>query len=344
MTEMLADDGKPFKLIELSNTHGMRVLLTDWGATWLACSVPVGGQLREVLLRADNPQVHCAQGAYLGASVGRYANRIANAQFTLNDRTFTLDASQDGKHQLHGGREGFSHKRWAVVEQSESAVVFALTSADGEQGFPGEVKVQVRFSLSDDNALRICYTAEASADTPLNLTCHPYFNLDGIRAGRDVLDHSLHIAASHYLPVDSEGIPQGELKAVAGTGFDFTQPKTIGQDFMRDDDQHATRGYDHAFLFDEQNSEKVQVRLESSDGDLGLAITTNQAAIQVYTGNFLHGTPNSQGGEYANQSGVALETEALPDAPNHPQWLRYGGVSKAGERYCNDTLFTFYTP
>ncbi|MBE2895627.1 galactose-1-epimerase [Pasteurellaceae bacterium HPA106] len=344
MTEMLAADGKPFKLIELNNAHGMRVLLTDWGATWLACSVPVREQQREVLLRADNPQVHCAQGAYLGASVGRYANRIAHAQFTLNDRTFTLDANQDGKHQLHGGSQGFNHKRWQVLEQSESAVTFALTSSDGDQGFPGEVQSQALFALSDDNALRICYSAVASADTPLNLTCHPYFNLDGIRSGRDVLDHSLHIAASHYLPVDSEGIPQGELKAVAGTGFDFKQPKTIGQDFMRDEDQKATRGYDHAFLFDEQNSKKVQVRLISSQADLGLAITTNQAAIQVYTGNFLQGTLNSQGGAYANQAGVALETEALPDTPNHPAWWRYGGMSQKDVRYCNDTVFTFYTP
>ncbi|MBE2894293.1 galactose-1-epimerase [Spirabiliibacterium falconis] len=344
MTEMLAPDGKPFKLIELKNTHGMRVLLTDWGATWLACSVPVGTLMREVLLRANSPKVQCEQGAYLGASVGRYANRIANAQFTLHDRTFHLNANQDGKHQLHGGSHGFNQQRWRIVEQHESAVTLALVSPDGEQGFPGEVQVQAVFSLNHDNALRICYTASSTADTPLNLTSHPYFNLDGINSANTILTQKLSIAANHYLPVNREGIPNKPLTAVEGTGFDFRTMKAIGQDFMRDEDQRITKGYDHAFLFDECNANNVQVRLQSSKDDLALAISTNQPAIQVYTGNFLAGTPNSQGRAYVNQAGIALETEALPDTPNHPEWWQYGGMSQAGEQYCNDTVFQFYTP
>lgn len=332
-----APDGLPFNLFTLQNAQGMRAQFTDWGATWTSCCVPVNGELREVLLGCKLEE-YPIQQAYLGVSVGRYANRIANAQFTLNDKTVTLTANQ-GKHQLHGGVNGFDKHRWALEKCGENFVCFSLHSVDGDQGFPGNVDMTVTYTLTEENSVKIEYAGKSDQDTPLNLTNHAYFNLNDAQYGKDVREHLLQLNADYFLPVDSEGIPNAPLKAVDGTSFDFRREKSIGADFLKEE-QQLTKGYDHSFLLSGE-PQKTAAILTALDRSLRLEISTSQRALQVYTGNYLGGTPNRNGGEYADYAGVALETQALPDTPNHPEWQYYGGITKAMEAYCHWTKFKF---
>ncbi|OOF81502.1 galactose-1-epimerase [Rodentibacter caecimuris] len=331
-----APDGNPYQLISIQNEKGMCIKLMDWGATWLSCQVPVNGELREVLLGCkveDYPN----QQAYLGASVGRYANRIANAQFELNGETIQLAANQ-GKHQLHGGN-GFAQRRWEIEKCGDNFVCFSLNSADGDQGFPGNVKVTATYTLTEDNSVKIEYEGLSDKDTALNLTNHAYFNLENAEQGSDIREHSLRLNADFYLPVNHEGIPNSPLKHVVGTSFDFRLNKPIKQDFLQGD-QQVTKGYDHAFVVNKA-WQKPCVLLISPNDDLRLEVRTSQAALQVYTGNYLAGVPTRSGGEYGDFAGIALETQCLPDTPNHPEWQNYGGIQKANERYYQWTEFKF---
>ncbi|WP_011199828.1 galactose-1-epimerase [[Mannheimia] succiniciproducens] len=335
-TTALAPDNQPFQIVTLSNKNGMKVQFMDWGATWISCQVPVNGELREVLLgcRAED---YPRQSAFLGATVGRYANRIANARFELNGQTFPLTANQ-GVHQLHGG-DGFDKRRWKIEKCGENFVTFCLNSVDGDQGFPGNVEVVLDYELSEDNALTVRFHATPDKDTPLNLTNHAYFNLNNAIRGCDVRGHSLQLNADYFLPVDTDGIPNAPLKSVEGTSFDFLEEKPIGLDFLQEE-QQLTKGYDHAFLLN-NNAEKTCAILTALDRSLSLQVFTSQPALQVYTGNYLAGVPTRLGGSYADYAGIALETQALPDTPNHPEWQQYGGITKAGETYRHWTTFRF---
>ncbi|MCX2961126.1 galactose-1-epimerase [Rodentibacter caecimuris] len=331
-----APDGNPYQLISIQNEKGMCIKLMDWGATWLSCQVPVNGELREVLLGCK-VQDYPNQQAYLGASVGRYANRIANAQFELNGETIQLAVNQ-GKHQLHGGN-GFAQRRWEIEKCGDNFVCFSLNSADGDQGFPGNVKVTVTYTLTEDNSVKIEYEGLSDKDTALNLTNHAYFNLENAEQGSDIREHSLRLNADFYLPVNHEGIPNSPLKHVVGTSFDFRLIKPIKQDFLQGD-QQVTKGYDHAFVVNKA-WQKPCVLLISPNEDLRLEVRTSQAALQVYTGNYLAGVPTRSGEEYGDFAGIALETQCLPDTPNHPEWQNYGGIQKANERYYQWTEFKF---
>lgn len=333
---MLAPDGKPFNFITLSNRQKMQITLMDWGATWLSCLVPIGEKQREVLLGCP-AHLYPKQTAYLGATVGRYANRIANSCFELNGEQVELEANQ-GKHQLHGGKIGFDQRRWQIVAQSENTARLALFSADGEQGFKGNVKVEVCYHLSEQNTVEISFSAESDQDTPLNLTNHAYFNLGNAEFGSDIRTHFLQIKADYFLPVDAEGIPNAPLTKVDGTSFDFRTEKRIERDFLQGQ-QLLTKGYDHSFLLN--CSDEPCIILTAPDRSLRLAISTSQPAIQIYTGNYLNGTPNRHHGYYSDYTGIALETQALPDTPNHPEWHKLGGIYKAGEKYQHWTRFQF---
>ncbi|OOF59660.1 galactose-1-epimerase [Rodentibacter myodis] len=335
-TTFNAPDGAPYQLITLQNEAGMIIKLMDWGATWLACQVPVNGEWREVLLGCK-VEDYPIQQAYLGASVGRYANRIAKAQFELNGEMVSLTPNQ-GEHQLHGG-EGFDKRRWQIEKCGQNCVRFSLRSEEGDQGFPGKVEVAVTYTLTAENSVKIEYEGVSDKDTALNLTNHAYFNLENATQGTDVREHYLRLNADFYLPVDADGIPNSPLKHVVGTSFDFRLTKPIKQDFLQGD-QLVAKGYDHSFIVNKA-WQKPCVLLTSANGDLSLEVRTSQAALQVYTGNYLAGTPNRQGGEYADFSGIALETQCLPDTPNHPEWQNYGGIQKAGERYYQWTEFKF---
>ncbi|MGY6088651.1 galactose-1-epimerase [Avibacterium paragallinarum] len=327
----LAPDGEPFHCFRLTNRNGMCIDIMDWGATWLSCQVPVNGNLQEVLLGCK-VQDYPEQQAYLGVTVGRYANRIANSRFRINGKTVYLNANQ-GKHQLHGGN-GFDKRRWQIEKCGDNFVQFFLFSPDGDQGFTGNLQTRVTYRLMENNTVRIEFDALCDEDTPLNLTNHAYFNLDNATQGTDIRQHWLKINADQFLPVDQQGIPNAPLKAVQKTSFDFRQAKRIAQDFLQQE-QHLTQGYDHAFLLNRTQASQSQpcAVLTSANQQLSLEVSTSHPALQVYTGNFLAGTPNRIGGCYQHYQGIALEPECLPDTPNHPEWYCYGGITKAHQRY-----------
>lgn len=338
---VLAPDGQPFILTTLHNPRGMTVTLMDWGATWLSAQLPVDShQHREVLLGCATPAHYPQQNAYLGATVGRYANRIANASLAIAGKSHDLVANQ-GEHQLHGGPEGFHARRWQCIHQDAQQVVYQLHSADGDQGFPGNLAVSVSYRLTDDHRLEISYQAQTDRPCPVNLTNHAYFNLDG--AGQDARMQKLQLFADRYLPVDEEGIPCSPLTDVSGSGMDFRQPKSIMQDLLRDRDQQRVKGYDHAYLLHRRchTMENPAAHLWSADGLVKMSVFTDAPALQLYSGNFLGGVPARDGGHYNSYAGIALESEFLPDSPHHPEWPQPDCWLQPGQTYRSTTHYQF---
>ncbi|EMH4161927.1 galactose-1-epimerase [Pluralibacter gergoviae] len=339
-TPALAPDGQPFRVVTLRNRGGMLLCVMDWGATLLSARVPLAdGSVREALLGCASPEQYPQQTSFLGASIGRYANRIADSRFTLNGESYALAPSQ-GVNQLHGGPEGFDKRRWKIENQNDESVLFSLESDDGDQGYPGSLRATARFHLSDDNTLSIEYRAEVDKACPVNLTNHAYFNLNDKQS--DVREHRLQIAAGQYLPVDETGIPRAGLKAVDGTSFDFRQPKAIAAEFLSDEDQRKTKGYDHAWLLDAQgDATRAAAQVWSADEKLTMKVFTSAPALQFYSGNYLAGTPSRGDEPYADWQGLALESEFLPDSPNHPEWPQPSCILQPGETYYSVTRYQF---
>lgn len=341
MPQLPAYDGQPAKLVELTNATGMKVVFMDIGATWLSCVVPVAGEMREVLLGLSTMEDFKQHGSFLGVTVGRYANRIANSQYSWQGETYHLNGNQ-GAHCLHGGKDGWSHRRWDIVSKSNQQVEFSIFSADGDQGFPGNATASVTYELTDDNQVVISYKASTDKATPLNLTNHAYFNLLGAESGADILDHKLQVNADYYLPTTSEGIPLGELASVENTSFDFRTAKTVKQDLLTDEQQKNCKGYDHSFLLDDScKTGQTVATVEAPDGSLSMQVLTDKPAIQFYGGNFLEGTPNRKGSTYKQYQGLALETQYLPDSPNHSDWPQESCFTLPGEEYAFTTVYKF---
>ena len=262
-----------------------------------------------------------------------------NDRYTFDGETVTLSPSQ-GVNQLHGGPEGFDKRRWQIVNQNDRQVLFALSSDDGDQGFPGNLGATVQYRLTDDNRISITYRATVDKPCPVNMTNHVYFNLDGEQS--DVRNHKLQILADEYLPVDEGGIPHDGLKSVAGTSFDFRSAKIIASEFLADDDQRKVKGYDHAFLLQAKgDGKKVAAHVWSADEKLQLKVYTTAPALQFYSGNFLGGTPSRGTEPYADWQGLALESEFLPDSPNHPEWPQPDCFLRPGEEYSSLTEYQF---
>lgn len=341
LTEQPAFDGQPATLVTLSNTQGMSIVLMDIGATWLSCQVPVQDTVREVLLGVASMADFNQQSSFLGATVGRYANRIANGQYQHNGHTYQLTANQ-GPHTLHGGVQGWSHCRWTIVECSEQQVIFSIHSADGDQGFPGNVDAQVTYTLTDDNQVTIAYSATTDATTPVNMTNHAYFNLMGANEGHQILNDTLSIQAYDYLPTDNSGIPLDQgLTPVEGTAFDFRQPHTLGSRLLDDPQLKMVNGYDHSYFLGNTSIDHCIASLTAADESLTLQVFTDKPAIQLYTGNFLEGTPSRTGEVYHNYQGIALETQYLPDSPNRPDWPHHTCWLEPDERYESTTIYQF---
>jgi len=339
-TPQLAPDGQPFRLSTLRNSAGLVVSVMDWGATLLSCRVPMkDGSVRETLLGCETPEDYLIQSAYLGATVGRYANRIANSEFSRDGVTVNVTANQ-GAHQLHGGPDGFDKRRWRIVRQNDHEVLYTLDSQDGDQGYPGELRATARYALTEDNCITVEFRAKTSKPCPVNLTNHAYFNLDGKQ--NDIRQHRLQLLADSYLPVDSDGIPQAGLKDVEGTSFDFRSAKTIADDFLSDNDQVLVKGYDHAFLLQAQgDASQPAAHLWSSDNKLQMTVFTTAPALQFYSGNYLDGTPAREQGSYSAYQGLALESEFLPDSPNHPEWPQPDCWLQPDDEYLSITEYEF---
>jgi aldose 1-epimerase len=338
-----AGEMSTWRRLTLDRPGGLRVDLTDLGAAWLSCEVPLAnGQRRQVVLGSDDPVQQLQQGAYMGATIGRYANRIAHAQVTVDGQVHHL-AANERDHQLHGGPEGFDRRLWRVLREEPAAVAFGLFSADGDQGFPGAVEAVVTYEIGEAGySLEIRFEATVSRATPLVLTNHAYLNLD--EEAIDVRRHSLRLAATRFVPVDAELIPLGHTVDVDGTDFDFRSAEPIGRRLLDSPQQRLAGGYDHAWLLDDavRAGKEPAAELRSSDGLLTARLFTDQPAVQVYTGNRLAGIAGRGNRTYASYAGVALEPGLPPDAPNRPQWPSAQlAIARPGIRYRACTRWEF---
>ena len=338
-------DGRPITLYTLTNSHGLEVRAMNYGGIIVSIRVPDRkGQFADVVLGHDALEGYTPNPPYLGAIVGRYANRIANGTFTLDGKTYTL-AKNDGPNTLHGGTtRTFDRVVWdAEPLKGKTGVAFTYLSKDGEEGFPGNLKIKVTYTLTDGNALLIDYEATTDKATPINVSNHSYFNLKGEGDG-DILDHEIMINADRFTPVDKNLIPTGELQPVKGTPLDFTKSTRIG---ARIDDNYEQlvlgHGYDHNFVLNskpDQNGEVLAARVHEPTSGRTLEVWTTQPAVQFYTGNFLDGSmTGKQGHVYKRRYGFCLETQHYPDSPNDPGFP--STILKPGETFHQTTVFKF---
>ena len=294
------------------------------------------GEPVDVVLGYDNVAGYESGGCYIGAVVGRYANRIAGAGCVIDGRRVPLEANE-GTKQLHGGPRGFSHRVFEGRKAGENAVALTYTAADGEGGFPGTLALQVTYTLSE-RAIAIRYEATCDKATYCNITNHSYFNLNG---GGDVMGHRLWLSARRYTPVGPDSIPTAMSRPVAGTPFDFTAEKTLGRDVNADDQQlRNVGGYDHNFVLDPAQGLRRCARLTGDRSGIVMEVWTEKPGVQLYTGNFLDGTvPGKGGAVHQPRQAVCLETQFFPDSPNHPEW---GDILlRPGRRYDCTTAFRF---
>ncbi len=310
-----------YDIFTIENASGAHVRVTSLGAAVQSIMVPnKRKELTDVVLGYDTPAEYLSHDGYFGAFVGRYANRIANAAFTLGGREYKLTANE-GKNTLHGG-VGLSKRRFDFVSAGENSITLAITDHDGGDGFPGEVNIRVTYAFSDDNELSICYEAVSDADTYLNLTNHCYFNLSG---KGDILGHELMINAESYLPVDDELIPTGEVCPVTDTDFDFRTMREVKNGY-----------YDHCFVL----GGTPCARLYSPESGIAMTVTTDMPAVQFYAGGATGVRLGKNGTVYGKNSALCLETQYYPDSPNRPAFP--SPLLRKGEKYFSKTSYKFY--
>lgn len=341
----VTQDGVEIDRYTLTNARGMRLQVITYGGIITSLEVPDRqGNFQDVVLGYDQLIDYEQKNPFFGALIGRFGNRIANGKFTLEGVAYTL-AQNDGKNHLHGGEKGFDKVVWSAdgkLIDGEAVLKLTYLSKDMEEGYPGNLSVEVTYTLSQDNALKVTYNAVTDKPTIVNLTQHSYFNLSG---KTDILDHNLTLNADTFLAVDETLIPTGELKAVSGTPFDFRTAKAIGKDIGVDDIQlKRGLGYDHCWVLNNQDK-GMRTAAILSDPDSGrvMEILTDQPGIQFYSGNFLDGTYSKKNSDsfYGYRSGLCLETQHYPDSPNQSSFPSV--VLKPGETYSTQTLFKFST-
>ena len=327
-------DGRPVHVLSLGAEPGPVVHLLDLGATVHRLEITCGdGVRRNVALNLPSVDAYLASTTYLGATIGRYANRIAGGRFVLDGQPVALGANDRGNH-LHGGPDGFDRRLWSIERHEPDEAEFLLLSPDGDQGYPGNLEARVRFRVGADR-VRIEFGATTDAPTIVNLTNHAYFNLDGDQAG-GIDDHVLLLAADAYTPVDPSGIPTGEIADVTGTPFDFRSPCPLGTAFRSQHPQvRGARGIDHNVVLRPdaaRDPDRPAAVLTSPRTGTRMALHTDQPGLQVYTGNFLDGSEPSGSGQLLRQGdGIALEPQLFPDTPNQPA---FGSARLApGEEY-----------
>lgn len=335
-------DGHAVDLYTLRSGGGMEVAITNYGGIVTSIKTPDrAGKIADVVLGFDSLDGYLREHPYFGAIVGRYGNRIAKGAFQLNGVAYQL-ARNNGENALHGGLRGFDKQVWAG-QDLPGGVALRYLSKDGEEGYPGALDATVRYTLSDNNELRIEYEATTDKDTVVNLTNHSYFNLAGQGEG-DVLSHRIQIAADRFTPVDAGLIPTGERKPVSGTPFDFREAAQIGARINDADEQLARGGgYDHNFVLNASGGGlALAARVTEAGSGRVMEVLTDQPGVQFYTGNFLDGTLTGKAGKvYRKRYGLCLETQHFPDSPNHPEFP--STVLKPGQRYRTTTVYRFST-
>jgi len=339
------DCGAPVHRYTMRNENGMRVAILNFGGAIQSLCVPdKDGKLADIIGGYDNVKSYVEGDGYQGALIGRFGNRIAKGKFTLEGKEYSLYINNNSNH-LHGGKVGFSHRLWEVTEQDGETPILVLhrLSPDGEEGYPGNLDVTVTYTLTADNRLSIRYEATTDKTTPLNLTNHSYFNLSGFASGK-IFDHVLTMDADGFLETDEELIPTGTIVPVAGTPFDFRNGKTIGADFHADYEAlKLAGGYDHCMVFTKNDSDEIVLRATLHDPKSGrtMQMFTNQPCVQLYTGNFLKNPDHPFKGGYpqATQNAMCLETQHMPDAPNHENFTDC--LLRPGEKYDYTTVYAF---
>ena len=326
----------------LKNAHGMEVRLASYGARITSIKVPDrNGAMADVVLGFDTvePYRSSVKKPYLGATLGRYAGRIANGRFTLDGVEHVLAKNNSPNHN-HGGVTGFDKVVWDA-KQLRNGVRFSYTSPDGEEGYPGTLKARVTYTLTDANELIIDYRATTDRATPVNLSNHTYFNLAG-EGSEAVLDHELMIDAEEMLPIDKTSIPTGKIASVAGTPFDFRMSKPVGRDIDQPNEQLARgSGYDHTFVLNpKKGAKKPAATLYEKTSGRKLQVFTDQPGLQLYTANFLDGSLNGKSGKpYLKRSSLCLETQHFPDSPNQSSFPNT--ILRPGEIYETRTTYQF---
>ncbi|MGC4252086.1 MAG: aldose epimerase family protein [Sphingobium sp.] len=340
--------GEAVEAVTLSNRHGVTARIMTLGATLQSLRTPDrAGHVDEITLGYDDAASYVERRAFFGATIGRYANRIAQGRFTLDGKSYVL-RSNLGPHQLHGGPRGLDQRLWSIVSVNsgrDAAVTLRYVSPDGEEGYPGALTVTVRYRLTEGNELKIEYRATTTKPTIVNLSNHAYFNLSGHRNLRPVLDHRLTLAASRYTPVDSTMIPTGELRPVASTPFDFRTATALGAHIRDDDPQlHLAKGYDHNWVLDSVGKGiSLAARLEDPLSGRVLEVDTDQPGIQMFTVNYFDGSNIiGRGGiAYRQSDAVCLEAQDFPDAPNHVNFP--STRLDPGQRYSRSIVLRFGT-
>ncbi len=338
-------DGAVVERVTLRGDRGFEASIITLGATLQslkACDRAGGSE--DVVLGHDDLAPYIARRQFFGATVGRYANRIAGARFALDGMEVRLEAN-DGANSLHGGVNGFDRKLWRIADladRSEPTLVLTRESPDGEEGFPGRLDVRATFRVSGESELTISYEATTDRPTVVNLTNHSYFNLDGASSAGDILAHRLWIAADHYLAIDAGAIPlRGPPRAVDGTPFDFRNGAAIGARIRMNDEQlRRGRGYDHNFCLSRRESVGLAARLEAPRTGRVLELLTNQPGLQLYSGNSLDGGSSGRGNRLYRQSdALCLEPQAWPDTPNRSDFP--SARLDRGQLYRNITVYRF---
>jgi len=329
------------EIYTLTNAHGVEARIMTYGATLVSLKAPDrAGQFKNIVLGFDALEPYLGAKAYYGATVGRYANRIAKARFTLDGKTYQL-AANDGPNTLHGGIRGFDKRIWqaeALPASAGNGVRFTYVSTAGEEGYPGELTVHATYRLDDQDNLEIEYGATTTAATPVNFANHAYFNLTG-DPSVPVLDHVVTINADRFTPVDATLIPTGELRAVAGTPFDFRTPHAVGARIGDQDEQlRLGHGYDHNFVLNKAGAGMTLAAVVNDPkSGRSLEVRTTQPGVQFYTGNFMDGKPAAQGGSvYPHRTGLCLETQHFPDSPNQASFP--STILRPGQVYAEKTI------
>ena len=337
----VTQQGDSTALFVLNNNNGMEVCVTNFGARIVSVLVPDrDGIMRDVVLGFDNIKDYQNVKSDFGASIGRYANRINQGNITIDGETIQLPQNNYG-HCLHGGPNGWQYKVYKPVEVTRNSISFSLFSPDGDENFPGNVNAKVSYTLTDDNAIRIQYSATADAKTVINMTNHSYFNLSG-NPSNPAIDHMLYLNATNFTPVDSTFMTTGEIAVVEGTPMDFTTPKAIGQDIENPYQQLRNgKGYDHNWVLDTKgNVNELAAKLSCTSTGIAVEVYTNEPGIQIYTGNFLKGNVVGKNGvAYPCRASVCLETQHFPDSPNKPQWPSV--LLEPGQKYYSECIYKF---
>ena len=335
-------DGQNVDLYTLRNVHGVEAKITNYGGIVTSLKVPDRrGKFDDVVLGFNDLDSYLKGHPYFGAIIGRYGNRIAKGHFTLNGVEYKL-AVNNGENTLHGGIKGFDKVVWTAQDSKTRlgpSIALTYLSKDGEEGYPGNLNVKVVYTLTNNNELRIDYTATTDKDTVTNLTHHSYFNLAGEGNG-DILNHQVLINATRFLPTDAGSIPTGELRSVTGTPFNFRKMMTIGARINEDEEQlKLGNGYDHNWIINGRGMRLAAQAYEPTSGRR-MQVWTTEPGLQFYTGNFLDGTLTGKSGKvYPRRSGFCFETQHYPDSPNHPAFPTT--TLKKGATYRSTTIYKF---